>query len=275
MNTYDSKNKDITIPFLKWVGGKRWLVANYPDLIPKKFNKYIEPFLGSAAVYFYLKPKEAILSDLNLELISTYRAIKNNWSAVEKKLFSHKQKHCSEYYYKIRGKKYFHDTTKAARIIYLNRTCWNGLYRVNRKGDFNVPVGSRTSITYDTDDFKKTSELLSGAILESKDFEKVILKADKGDLVFVDPPYTVKHNNNNFVKYNECIFSWDDQLRLQNSLFSARDRGAKIVLCNADHSLIRDLYKNFGVIQQVSRFSSLAANSSKRQKTTELVICSH
>lgn len=260
------------VPFLKWPGGKGWMIEKYPELFPEIFDRYIEPFVGAGAVFFHLHPKIAILSDINTELIAAYGIIRDDFKELERELKKHHKSHCRDYYYYMRDKSCRSNITKAARFIYLNRTCWNGLYRVNLKGRFNVPIGTKTNVILPTDNFRDISKLLKKAKLMSKDFEKVISKARKGDLLFIDPPYTVKHNNNNFRKYNERIFNWEDQIRLRNSVAAAKKRGAKFLLCNADSRSIVNLYKGIGKMYRLQRFSSLAADSSKRQNTTELVI---
>lgn len=259
-------------PFLKWAGGKRWLAQSYVNLFPDTYNIYIEPFLGSGSVFFNLQPQDAILSDLNYELIETFKALKQNWKIVYKYLQEHGGRHSKEYYYQIRKIEYRSTYKQAAKFIYLNRTCWNGLYRVNLQRKFNVPIGTKTNVVLPTDDFQKVSELLSNVIIVSEDFEVIIDKAQKGDFVFADPPYTVKHNNNGFLKYNEKLFSWDDQIRLRDCLLRARKRGVHIVATNADHDSIRDLYEGNFEIKQVSRASIIAANSKYRRKCDELII---
>jgi len=248
------------------------MIYGYPGLFPKEYNRYIEPFLGSGAIFFNLKPKKAILSDLNSELIETYCAIRDNYKRVETELRKHHRNHNKSYYYEMRSKRLRKSVTRAAQFIYLNRTCWNGLYRVNRNGVFNVPVGTKTNVVLPTDNFRGISKLLKRVQLMDKDFESIIAKAKDGDLLFIDPPYTVKHNNNNFRKYNEHIFSWEDQIRLCDSLLAAKERGAKIIICNADNKSVIKLYKYIGKVFKLNRFSGLAADPSKRQNTTELAI---
>lgn len=264
--------KNNIVPFLKWAGGKRWMIENYPDVFNINYNRYIEPFVGSGAVFFHLKPKSAIISDINFDLIETYCVIRDDFKRLEKELNKYQRNHCKKYYYYIRDKKFRSKVLKAAKFIYLNRTCFNGLYRVNLNGVFNVPVGTKTNVILPTDNFEGISNLLKNVKLISEDFEAVIAKAKAGDLLFIDPPYTVKHNNNNFRKYNKRIFSWEDQIRLFNSVIDAKRRGAKIIICNADNKSIIKLYKGIGKIFRLSRFSRLAAKPSKRQETTELVI---
>jgi len=261
------------VPFLKWAGGKRWFVNNHSDLLQNvKYKRYIEPFLGSGAVFFHLKPKQSILSDLNPDLINVYKVLKSDWKRVTKKLMKHQEYHSKEYYYKIRSCKFDSNIEEAAKFIYLNRTCWNGLYRVNKNGCFNVPQGTKTTVVLDTDDFSAVSDLLQRSTLMSGDFEGIVDKAGDGDLVFIDPPYTVCHNNNGFIKYNEKIFSWEDQLRLRDSLLRAKARGAKVVVLNAAHNSVIDLYKNFGAKQILQRKSVLSGLPKYRKTVDEFLV---
>lgn len=269
-----SRNNKTLTPFLKWAGGKRWLVSDYSDFFPENYNRYIEPFLGSGAVFFHLQPKKAILSDTNIELIQTYQAIKDNWKLVRRYLQDHHKLHTKKYYYNIRATKFRSPYKCAAQFIYLNRTCWNGLYRVNLKGEFNVPIGTKQNVLFSTDDFKSISYMLRNKKLLSSDFEIVIDSARDGDFVFVDPPYTVTHNYNGFIKYNEKLFSKDDQVRLRDCLVSAVNRGAKIISTNADHQYIRGLYKESFDFRSVYRKSVIASDSKKRGNFKELIISS-
>ncbi|MFH1374254.1 MAG: Dam family site-specific DNA-(adenine-N6)-methyltransferase [bacterium] len=259
-------------PFLKWAGGKRWLVENHLELLNIHFERYIEPFLGSGAVFFRLAPKSAILSDSNAQLIDTYRAIGDDWKKVLRLLRNHHRSHTKEYYYKIRAQKPRSSAGGAARFIYLNRTCWNGLYRVNLRGQFNVPIGTKTNVILSTDDFEKCASLLANAKLYSQDFETILGKAKTGDFVFVDPPYTVRHNDNAFIKYNESLFSWEDQIRLRNCVRSALDRGAKLIITNACNKCIQELYYGIGEHITLSRASVISGKSSARGKYDEMVI---
>src|SRR6266852_5391210 len=167
-------------PFLKWAGGKRWFVARYLDVLPSQFNRYIEPFVGSGALFFALTPSRAILADLNADLIATYSAIKNDWKRVVGILAEYHKRHSKEFYYLVRSSRPRTLHCRAARFIYLNRTCWNGLYRVNRRGEFNVPVGTKEKVLLDADDFCQASVLLKGASLITSDFESVISRAGRG-----------------------------------------------------------------------------------------------
>jgi DNA adenine methylase len=259
-------------PFLKWAGGKRWLTAKYSNLIPKNFNRYIEPFLGGGAVFFHLEPKVALLGDANSELIEVYSALKSDWKAVVHYLTVHHKHHSPEYYYRVRATIPKIKAERAARLIYLNRTCWNGLYRVNLKGDFNVPIGTKLDVLYEDDDFRRVAKTLQNAELLCDDFEFLVDRAREDDLVFVDPPYTVRHNHNAFIKYNEKLFSWWDQERLYYALRRAKKRGAKIVATNAFNHSVKALYsKDFDVVR-VKRLSSISSKSTSRSSYEELVI---
>ncbi|MGO6678946.1 DNA adenine methylase [Rhizobium leguminosarum] len=261
-----------SVPFLKWAGGKRWFAERYIDMVPARFERYIEPFLGSGAVFFALRPRAAILSDLNRELISCYEVIRRHPRDVQRHLQLHHADHSQTHYYRMRAERPSSALENAVRFLYLNRTCWNGLYRVNRKNEFNVPIGTKTSVMLPTDDFVTTSEILANAKLLHQDFEATLDEALEGDFVFVDPPYTVKHNLNGFVKYNDKIFSWSDQIRLRNAVERAAMRGAYVLVTNANHESIRELYDGLGHHEVISRASVLSGNPAHRAPTEELTI---
>ena len=250
---------------------KRWLL-DIPDLkLPPFSGKYIEPFLGGGAVFFRLRPEAAVLSDVNKRLIETYRAVKFDWRRVVEGLSEKQVLHSRDYYYEERAANYDDLFDRAVQFLYLNRTCWNGLYRENLAGKFNVPIGTKTRVTLPDDDFEQTSKILQNASLLVGDFELTIARACAGDLVFIDPPYTTAHNKNGFVKYNQKIFSWDDQIRLKQSISEAIERGANVVLTNADHETIRELYAEFDDPRTVSRNSVISGKASVRGVTTELL----
>ena len=272
--TVNNLQFDMCEPFLKWAGGKRWLVPAHIELFPSTYNRYIEPFLGGGAIFFALRPDRSILGDLNPALIETYEAVQTDPAKVERVLRFHHRQHSKHHYYQVRASNPRALHTKAARFIYLNRTCWNGLYRVNLQGQFNVPIGTKSRVVLERDDFTEISKRLQKAKLRSWDFEKTIQQAQHGDLLFIDPPYTVKHNYNGFLKYNQQLFSWDDQLRLRNSVRRAVDRGAKLVMLNANHESIRALYKGFTEQSVLTRPSRLAANAAYRGIYEELAITS-
>lgn len=259
------------IPPLKWAGGKRWFVSGYSDILPKSFNKYIEPFFGSGAVFFSINPKNAVISDINSEIINLYEIIRDDPVGITEKLKYHQRHHSESYYYSVRAMKPRSKLGMAARTLYLNRTCWNGLYRVNLNGVFNVPKGTKNSVILESDDFKRLSSVLSGVDIRCQDFEIVIDSAMKDDFIFVDPPYTVAHNNNGFIKYNQHLFSWSDQLRLRDSLIRASGRGVKFVLTNAAHSSVKELYDGFDQIV-VNRAGVISGDITKRGRFEELVV---
>lgn len=258
-------------PIIKWAGGKRWLVRKASDLFPGGFNNYIEPFLGGAAVYFHLSPRNAFLSDVNSELINVYSAIKEDWRRVVDILRVHQDLHCSEYYYGMRSQRFSAKFEMAARTLYLNRTCWNGLYRVNLKGEFNVPIGTKSNVLADVESFEAVSALFQGAEFRVGDFEVSIDRAQQGDFVFVDPPYTVKHNLNGFIKYNENLFRWEDQVRLRDAVNRAVERGAKVLVLNANHESISKLYSDYKQVV-LSRSNVLSGKSEFRGVYQELAI---
>jgi DNA adenine methylase len=264
------------IPFLKWAGGKRWFVAKHSEWLRRDAVRYLEPFLGSGAVFFHIKPQCAILSDLNSELVTTYQSVRDAPCEVRRHLEVHQQMHSTDYYYLLRKKKPRSASRKAARFIYLNRTCFNGIYRVNLQGVFNVPKGTKDKVLLPGDDFAGVSKLLQPVTIVSQDFANTIEEAKEGDFLYIDPPYTVRHNNNNFLKYNEHIFSWADQKRLAVCLIRAAKRGASVLISNADHSCTHELYRS-KLWQRITvdRFSRLASFAKHRKGTTELVISNY
>ncbi|PYX68722.1 MAG: DNA methyltransferase [Acidobacteria bacterium] len=262
-------------PFLKWPGGKRWLVHQYGFLFPFRYQRYLEPFLGGGAVFFHLTPRRAILSDTNGDLVNAYQALKEHARTIDRHLSDLQRRHSKKLYYRIRATRPTSMIGQAVRFLYLNRTCFNGIYRVNLRGDFNVPIGTKDLVQYPKNYLQQIADCLRHASIRVVDFEETIDEAVLGDFVFVDPPYTVMHNNNNFVKYNANLFSWTDQLRLASAVKRAVKRGAAIMISNADHCSIQELYGDVGNLYRVDRLSVLAADSLHRRKTTELVITSY
>lgn len=235
-------------------------------------DRYVEPFVGGGAGFFAINPTSALLSDVNGELINLYVQIRDHPLAIAQGIEQMQAKHSHSFYYQTRAERPSDPMERALRTLYLNRSCWNGLYRLNRKGEFNVPKGTKERVSLDSDDFKQAAERLSNAELEISDFESTLNRCGDGDLVFIDPPYTVKHNMNGFVKYNESIFTWEDQIRLRNSAVAASDRGAKVIITNADHASIHDLYHGVESMNSVERSSVLSGNPAFRARTTELLI---
>src|SRR3990170_7214919 len=231
-------------PFLRWAGGKRWLVDELAKIIPNDYNHYYEPFLGAGSLYFNVNVSKAHLSDINSELILTYKMIKQDYLKVIEHLneFHNSRKH----YYLIREKKLKNQYKRAARFIYLNKTCWNGLYRENSSGKFNVPYGNKKNTEiFKEDNLMATHLKLKNANLFNSDFETALKNCKEGDLIYLDPPYTVAHQNNGFIKYNSKIFSWEDQERLSKLMMALNKKGCYLVLSNASHESILLLYKGF------------------------------
>lgn len=256
-------------PIIKWAGGKRWLLNDPMFALPKFTGRYIEPFVGGGAVFFHLAPTAAIISDANERLIATYKSIRDDWRSVQSSLAEFHTQHSKDFYYEERAREHSSSHLCAAQFLYLNRTCFNGLYRENLKGQFNVPIGTKTQVVLPDDDFEQASKILSRADIRAGDFEAVVAEAVEGDLVFLDPPYTTAHNTNGFVKYNQKIFTWDDQKRLMKAICGAKLRGARVVLTNADHESIHELYVELGAPTVVSRPSVISGSAISRRATTE------
>jgi DNA adenine methylase len=257
-------------PFLRWAGGKRWLLEKLEQKIPNDFNDYYEPFLGAGSLFFWLMPVNAHLSDLNNDLVQVYNQIKKNPSLVVKYLSE--LSNTKNSYYKVRANIPRSQYARAARFIFLNKTCWNGLYRVNRNGLFNVPYGHRKKVEiYDQTNLLAVSKALKNAEIKHCDFEVLLDTAKYKDLVYLDPPYTVAHKNNGFIEYNAKIFSWEDQKRLARVVKTLSNRGCYIVESNASHKSVAELYKKFN-LTTVNRVSVIGRNVSSRKKIEEFLI---
>jgi len=254
-------------PLLKWPGGKRRLLQFILPLVPKKFNRYYEPFLGSGALFFAVRPQRAFLSDGNPDLISTYAQVRDNPKAVIKQL--QRLRNTEENYYEIRSSVPNSESAKAARLIYLSTLSFNGIHRVNLKGLFNVPYGYKSHLTpCEPEKICAASEVLRRAKIKCQDFEIAVANAKEDDLVYLDPPYTTAHANNGFLKYNAKIFTWDDQKRLAEVAHELARRGCSVIISNADHSSIRRLYGDFRVLE-INRYSVIAASGKFRRRITE------
>lgn len=254
-------------PLIKWPGGKRKLAEKISEHFPNQFKNYYEPFFGGGALYFLKAPPSAILSDINTDLINAYKHIRDN----PEKLISilEKYNNSEKDYYRIRSERFDDPIKQAARFLYLTRLSFNGIYRVNLSGDFNVPYGYKSHLTtVDAEQLRKTSLALRGAKLLDTDFESATLGAKSGDLIYFDPPYTVAHANNGFVKYNEKIFSWSDQERLARHARKLAEKGCRVIISNADHKSIHSLYEDFDC-QVISRPSVIAAAGSHRRTVSE------
>lgn len=257
-------------PFLKWPGGKRWLLPYIKEVLrDRTFRTYIEPFLGGGSVFFGLRPSMAILSDINQDLISTYLQVRESPLEIVERLKVFPVD--APTYQRLREWEPSSDFDKAVRFLYLNRTAFGGMYRLNRQGRFNVPFGGgqRTPDPLWKDDLLlKASAALSNTSILSGDFEATIQTANEDDLVYCDPTYTVAHNNNGFIRYNERNFSWDDQRRLARVAAQAAQRGATVLVSNAVHQDVRDLYSTAGA-HLLDRKSLLCPQPNKRRRSQE------
>lgn len=270
-------------PFVKWAGGKNGLINSLISFIPKNFNSYFEPFVGGGALFFYLKnlnilnSKKIYLNDKNAELINAYKQIKINPNKLLEELEILKNNHSKEYFYKIRNLDRDFDfyslseVFRAARFIYLNKTCFNGLCRYNAKGNFNTPMGSyKNPKIYDKDLIFSVHEVLKNVSITNKDFEVVSLKAKKGDFIYFDPPYYPLNKTSSFVSYTDN-FSANEQIRLYK-LFKMLDcEGIKVLQSNSNTDFIKELYKDFEIIEVISK-RAINCKGDKRGKITELII---
>ncbi|MNS16525.1 Modification methylase DpnIIA [compost metagenome] len=258
-------------PPLKWAGGKRWLVQRLVGSISIPYSRLIEPFAGSAATFFKLAPARAILTDKNNDLIEFYEIVRDDPSSLLEALTVHAEQHSKDYYYAVRSAQHEDAVQRAARLLYLNRTCWNALYRVNQKGQFNVPKGTKDRVLLATDDFPAVSRMLSRCDLRCDDFEVALAEATHGDLIFADPPYFSKSVSGTFVKYNGVTFSWADQERLATAITAAHRRGAHFILTNVDTPELSDLYAHVGFTSRIERQSVISGLKVGRKTTSELL----
>lgn len=258
-------------PFLRWAGSKRLLLSQIISVLPNEFNRYYEPFLGSGSLFFLLRPKQAVLADKCTALIECYTAVRDNVAAVLGYLSPLTPD--PELYYAIRANPASGRFKQAAEFIYLNKTCWNGLYRVNSSGLFNVPYGRpKTDTIIDPLNLRECADTLRAEVsLRRGDFSAMTLEsAERGDLVYLDPPYVTGHTNNGFRDYNETLFSWSDQERLADLAHSLASRRVKVLVSNANHRSVAKLYSGFKG-RVLTRKSTLAGDMSKRGTATEAI----
>lgn len=235
-------------PFLKWAGGKSQMLPDLLKFAPAKFNKYIEPFIGGGALYFNINHPKSIISDLNEELVITYKQVKENVFEVISVLDSYIN--TEEFYYKIRSvsPSSLSHSERAARLIYLNKTCFNGLFRVNKKGDFNVPYGKRTGPFLNIQNLIGASEYMQETEIFHLDYKVTLKKyAKKGDFIFLDPPYQPVGKFSDFKRYTKEFFYENDQIELANIFKELTIKGCYVMLTNSDHPFILDLYKEFHI----------------------------
>ena len=244
---------DFEVPrFVKWAGGKHQLLTQLEPLLPKKFNRYFEPFVGSGAVAFYIiqqfKPKEVFLSDINEELINAFNIIKTDVDRLIVKLKQHKEYHTTDakdYFYEMRN---LSDLERAARFIYLNRTCFNGLYRVNSSGQFNVPIGSyKNPDIIQEEKLKKISKLLQDVTIKVMPFEKVLNLDKKDDFIYFDPPYYPLKAGKSFTTYTKDKFLEEEQKLLADVFKKLDQKGCSVMLSNSDTLFVKELYGNYNV----------------------------
>jgi DNA adenine methylase len=256
-----------SLPLLKWPGGKRRLLDRILPFVPERFKGYFEPFLGGGALFFALQPDRARLSDNNAELVRAYLQIRDSpWEVIRE---LRKLRNSEKDYYRVRSSVPQEDSAGAARLIYLTTLAFNGIYRVNLRGRFNVPYGYKTHLDpCDERRILESSAILKKAFITHRDFEGVVKEAQRGDLIYFDPPYTVAHANNGFIKYNAKMFSWEDQVRLAAVARALVERGCTVLVSNADHFSIRRLYDGFE-LNTIQRNSVIAASSMARSVVTE------
>lgn len=263
-------------PFLRWAGSKRWLLPLLREMAPSDFGTYYEPFLGSGSAFFDLAhDRDAVLSDTISPLIDCYETVRDSPEVVSELVQEWKTD--AESYYSVRAANYENDPLRAAaQFIYLNKLCFNGLYRQNQSGKFNVPYGRPKSpkLVDQSHLVAVSNRLMSGVQLKVCDFEVALSNCDEGDYVFLDPPYVSGHRNSAFVDYNSKIFSWDDQRRLGDVFRELDKRGVFVIQSNADHPSVRELYRGLE-IRTTSRYSSMAASVEKRGRSSELLILSN
>ena len=264
-------------PIVKWAGGKRQIINELLSRMPTNYNRYFEPFIGGGALLLSICPKNAYISDLNAELIAVYHCLKDNdlFELFKKKLIEYENKHSEEFYYEIRALDQNEDFSslpiyvKAARMIYLNKAGFNGLYRVNKKGFFNVPSSKKTKVTlFDNDNLIMLHEYFSSNNIEIKlkDFSNVLKLAQKNDFVYFDPPY-----DQSFTSYTKNNFNQDEQIRLCNVAKELNKKGVFVMISNHNTPLIRSLYKDFH-IDIIHAKRMINSDASNRGEVEEVII---
>lgn len=272
------KNK-LVAPVLKWVGGKRQLLDTFAPLLPKRISSYCEPFVGGGAMLFHLQPKTAYINDINSDLILVYNIIKDDVESLINVLSEFKNE--SEFFYSVRDwdrskEKYdsLTDVERAARIVYLNKTCFNGLYRVNNAGEFNSPFGSyKNPNIVNAPVLRAVSSYFNTADvrLTSTDYYEILKDIPKGTFVYLDPPYDPISDTSNFTGYSKGGFSKEEQIRLRNCCDELTNKGIKFMLSNSSTDFIRDLYSDYN-IQIVQAKRAINSNASKRGNVDEVVV---
>jgi DNA adenine methylase len=261
-------------PFVKWAGGKRQLIKILTNNLPPSYNRYIEPFVGGGALLFEVLPYKAIINDINTELINAYTVIKDDIDALIEDLKKHKNE--EEYYYKIRSldPEKLSAVERASRFIYLNKTCFNGLYRENSKGKFNVPFGKyKNPKILDEENLRVVSEYLNTAEISilNLDYKEVCKLAKKGDFVYLDPPYYPISKSSSFTKYHKLDFTERDQMELTEVFRELDRKGCYVMLSNSNTKFIKELYKEYE-IWEVSANRFINCKGDKREKVNVEVL---
>ena len=271
-------------PALKWVGGKRQLLKDINPLIPEDFTMYYEPFFGGGAVLFERQPEKAVINDANAELMNVYRTIKDDCEVLIELLKKHNEKNTSEYYYEVRG--YDRDeklyssltpTERAARILYLNKTCYNGLFRVNQSGQYNAPYGKyRNPNIVNEETLRAISRYFSKAniVMKTGDYREAIKGARKGAFVYLDPPYHPISSSSSFTGYTNNGFNEDAQRELKKQCDKLNKKGVKFLLSNSHCEFILDLYDEYNV-KQVSAKRAINSKADKRGEVGEVLIANY
>ena len=267
-------------PFVKWAGGKRQLIPEIMKRLPVKYNNYYEPFIGGGALFFHLLPERAIINDINKELVNTYRQIKNNVEELLKNLENIDASiygDGKEYYYDIRDKfnhkikKNETDVEQAAMFLFLNKHCFNGLYRVNSEGLFNVPFNGKTGKTFDKEHIVEIHHKIQQTVVLEGDFEKACSEAKKGDFLFFDSPYAPL-NPSSFESYTKEGFNVENHIRLSRLFDELTRKGCYCMLTNHNTPFINDLYKNKGYKMDVVSVKRLINSDAKNRKGEEVII---
>ncbi|NJO10855.1 MAG: DNA adenine methylase [Leptolyngbyaceae cyanobacterium SL_1_1] len=264
-------------PFLKWAGGKGQLIAQYEPYFPANFKTYYEPFLGGGAVFFHLAQRldTAILMDINPELINVYCCVREQVEAVIEQLSRYQQNHCKDHYYQVRASLESTPVKRAARFIYLNKTCYNGLYRENLKGQFNVPMGRyKNPKICDADLLRRAAIALRSTQILAQPFSQVLNCATDEDFVYLDPPYHPISATSSFTAYSRHAFKKADQEKLQQVFSQLTARGVRVMLSNSDCAFIRSLYQGF-YIHRIQASRSINTKAQQRGQISELLITSY
>jgi DNA adenine methylase len=268
-----------TRPFLKWAGGKSQLLGQYSPYFPQRerIRRYYEPFLGSAAVFFYLQPKNALLADVNKNLVEIYQVVRDDIESLISVLGSFRNS--EKEFYSVRGQdpSELSRVKRAARLLYMNKTCYNGLYRENSKGEFNVPYGFYKNPTIcDPKRLRLASEALKGVELRVADFDQAVEGAGAGDFVYFDPPYAPLSSTSSFTSYNRLGFGPKDQERLASTFDQLSDTGCHLMLSNSNAPLIHELYEGKGYrFVEISARRSINSKADGRGPVIELLIMNY